>query len=248
VPLSQPQIDFDPKLDYYAALGVTPKATGDDIKHAYRKLARQYHPDATGGDKSKEVRFKDVQRAYDVLGDHKKKLLYDEIRAGEASDQRGVYTWQDLGIPEVGALFEQFFSDAGARSAKGASGYNGRFPRVEDLRRTAVPTAAEIDREVQASDGTWLRVDGADVFSDVRISFDRAIGGTTETVATIAGETDIKIPPGTSSGKKLRLRGRGITDRSGHCGDHYVVVQIDVPRELDERAMELLEQLVKRLR
>src|SRR3954466_9849391 len=76
------QIDFDPSVDFYKALGVSDKATVDEIKKAYRKLAKQNHPDSTGGDKAKESRFKDISNAYDVLGDTKKKKLYDEIRAG----------------------------------------------------------------------------------------------------------------------------------------------------------------------
>ncbi len=80
--MAQQQIDFDPNVDYYKALGVTDKATADEIKRAYRKLAKANHPDSTGGDKAKESRFKDISNAYDVLGDSKKRALYDQLRAG----------------------------------------------------------------------------------------------------------------------------------------------------------------------
>jgi molecular chaperone DnaJ len=82
----------------------------------------------------------------------------------------------------------------------------------------------------------------------VRISFDRAILGTVGTVATVDGKAEVKIPPGTSSGRKLRLRGKGVAGRSGQAGDHYVTVQIDVPKDLDDEGKKLLVQLVTRLR
>jgi DnaJ-class molecular chaperone len=249
------QIDFDPNADYYKALGVGEKATADEIKRAYRKLAKQFHPDTTGGDKAKETRFKEVSNAYDVLGDPKKRGLYDQIRANGGMPQGfpggAGYTYTSQGpgpgVFDLGDLFSQFFSNAQQRT--------GSRVRVEQedmrgggRRRARDAQDAEFESKVKASDGTWLRVEGIDVFSDVRISFDRAILGTVATVATIDGKAEVKVPPGTASGKKLRLRGKGVTDRAGHAGDHYITVQIDVPGDLDDDAKKLLVQLVTRLR
>ena len=236
------QIDFDPSIDYYKALGVGEKATAEEIKRAYRKLAKENHPDSTGGDKAKEARFKKISNAYDVIGDEKKRALYDQVRAGGGRSpfggrghSGGVYTTHGggPGIFDLGDLFSQFF-DAGASARPRA-----RRAREEDV---------ELVSRVKASDGTWLDVKGGDVFSDVRISFDRAILGTVATVATVEGKAEVKVPPGTASGKKLRLRGKGVPDRSGRPGDHYITVQIDVPTALDEEAQKLLVQLVTRLR
>ncbi|HWU89104.1 MAG TPA: DnaJ domain-containing protein [Kofleriaceae bacterium] len=247
------QLDFDPNVDYYKSLGVGEKATADEIKRAYRKLAKQYHPDSTGGDKAKESRFKDISNAYDVLGDAKKRALYDQIRAGGGAPGgfpgAGGFTYTTQGpgpgVFDLGDLFSQMFN-----RARGGRVQVDSFDDEPQPRRRARGDAqdAEFESKVKASDGTWLRVEGADVYSDVRISFDRAILGTVATVATIDGKAEVKVPPGTSSGKKLRLRGKGLTDRAGHNGDHYVTIQIDVPGDLDDDAKKQLVQLVTRLR
>nr|MBA2539454.1 DnaJ domain-containing protein [Deltaproteobacteria bacterium] len=130
-----PQIDFDPNVDFYKALGLTDKATADDIKKAYRKLAKANHPDSTGGDKAKESRFKDVSNAYDVLGDAKKRQLYDQIRAGGFSrgSQGGgpfpggggfTYSTQGPGpgVFDLGDLFGQFFTGGAGGAATGRGG------------------------------------------------------------------------------------------------------------------------------
>jgi DnaJ-class molecular chaperone len=252
------QIDFDPAVDFYKALGVSHKATTDEIKKAYRKLAKQYHPDSTGGDKAKESRFKDISNAYDVLGDAKKKKLYDEIRASgfQRAPAGDGYTYTTKGggpgIFDLGDLFGELFS--GGRAPGGhvrveRVDFDGpdMFPGARRGRSPAAVEDAEFESKVRASDGSWLRATGNDVHSDLHVPFDRAILGTVATVATIDGRADVKVPAGTSSGKKLRLRGKGLS-RSGQPGDHYVTVQIDVPGDLDEEAQKLLVQLVQRLR
>ena len=250
------QIDFDPSVDYYKALGVSDKASADEIKKAYRKLAKANHPDSTGGDKKKESRFKDISNAYDVLGDDKKRALYDQLRAGGGvrgnpfGGGGGVYTQQGGGpnVFDLGDLFGQFFSGAtgGPRASGGRSRVDLEFDDAPGVRQRS--RDVELESKVKASDGSMLDVKGNDVYSDVRISFDRAILGTVATVATIDGKAEVKIPAGTASGKKLRLRGKGVPDRSGRAGDHYITVQIDVPNALDDESKKLLIQFVTRLR
>jgi DnaJ-class molecular chaperone len=256
------QIDFDPSKDYYKVLGVPEKATADEIKKAYRKLAKANHPDSTGGDKSKEKRFKEISSAYEVLGDDKKRKQYDAIRAGGFDPRMGGmggYTYQSGGaagpsVFDLGDLFSQFFSNAQGQGQGRGGGGRVRVEHVDggngrSRQRGFAQQAddAEFVQQVRASDGSFLRVEGNDVHSDVRISFDRAILGTVATVATIDGKAEVKVPPGTASGKKLRLRGKGVPGRSGP-GDHYVTVQIDVPKDLDEESKKLLISLVQKLR
>jgi DnaJ-class molecular chaperone len=255
------QIDFDPNLEFYKSLGVAKDASAEDIKKQYRKLAKQFHPDSTGGDKAKETRFKEISNAYDVLGDAKKRELYDDIRANGGRQRGGspTYTYETSGGPgvfDLGDLFGQFFSQGQQGQPRGGqSRRRGAVdPDLEEVFRQQArqqrPPAedAEFTSKVQASDGSWLEVKGADVYSDVRISFDRAILGSVASVATVDGKAEVKIPPGTASGKKLRLRGKGVPDRSGAIGNHYVTVQIDVPGDLDDDEKKLLVQLVQKLR
>jgi len=257
------QIDFDPNLDFYKSLGVAKDATSDEIKKQYRKLAKQFHPDSTGGDKAKETRFKEISNAYDVLGDANKKKLYDDIRAsGGMRSPRGggaTYTYETSGGPgvfDLGDLFGQFFQQGqqGQPGAPRQRRRGGADPDLEEAFRQqaraqrAPVDDAEFTSKVQASDGSWLEVKGADVYSDIRISFDRAILGTIASVPTVDGKAEVKVPPGTVSGKKLRLRGKGISDRGATAGNHYVTVQIDVPGDLDDESKKLLVQLVQRLR
>jgi DnaJ-class molecular chaperone len=268
-------IAVDPSKDYYKALGVSSTASSDEIKKAYRKLAKQCHPDSTGGDKAKEARFKEISSAYDVLGDAKKRAEYDELRAlgaGRASgfasgfagasahSRGGPSSFGDMGVWDLGDLFAQFGNVSGGATSGGRGGAGSRV-RVEhfaegfgsagaERRGRAEAADADFESTVRASDGSWLKVSSSspgDVSSDVRISFERAILGTVASVPTIDGRAEVKIPPGTSSGKRLRLRGKGRSE-NGRQGDHYITIHIDVPSDLDDEAQNLLVQLATQLR
>jgi DnaJ-class molecular chaperone len=256
-------LDFDPSVDFYKALGVDAKASNDEIKKAYRKLAKQYHPDSTGGDKAKEARFKEASAAYDVLGDAKKRAQYDEIRAmggGRGVRYPGGGFTPGNGAPgggqvwDLGDLFAQMFQGGAAPRAGGRRSVRfEQFGEDDDgwvfETRSGGPQARggdAMEGKVHASDGSWLTVKGTDVYSDVRVAFQAAMLGTVAEVATIDGVASVKIPPSTSSGKKLRLRGKGVAGPAGP-GDHYVTVQIDVPANLDDKAKKLLHDLTQHL-
>src|SRR5215510_11556363 len=106
--------------DYYATLGVAETASATDIKKAYRRLAKEYHPDATGGDRKKESRFKDVSEAYSVLSDTEKRSQYDQLRKNPFA--QGAEWGGETGV-DIGDIFAQFFGG-------GARGNGGGF-RVE---------------------------------------------------------------------------------------------------------------------
>jgi DnaJ-class molecular chaperone len=262
-------LDFDPTIDHYKALGVDAKASLDEIKKAYRKLAKQNHPDSTGGDKKKEARFKEISAAYEVLGDPKKRARYDEVReqlrgGGFRPGPGGRPTGSGPGGPggpqvwDLSDLFSQFFAGGGVRGGPGGVHINieddgaGAYAYQQRgggrrARRASHPEP-EPEQKLRASDGSVLTVKGADVHSDVRLAFQDAILGTVREIATVAGSASVKIPPGTSSGQKLRLRGKGVVGPRGEAGDHYVTVHIDVPKDLDDEARRRLVDLVTYLK
>lgn len=259
-------IQFDPRIDHYKVLGVKQDASAEEIKKAYRRLAKECHPDSTGGDKAKETRFKEISQAYDVLGNADKRAQYDAVRAGGpfgGGFGGGRGAGPGAGPWDLGDLFSQMFPGGGrggnvefhfAQGGPFGAGDvftseiplgGGRARRPQ--RRTARPRAP-VERKVRASDGSTVVQRGSDVYSDVRLSVDQAILGTVAEVATLTGKAKVKIPPGTSSGVKLRLKGKGPQGADGSRGDHFVTVQIDVPKHLDEKAKKLLIELMQRTR
>jgi molecular chaperone DnaJ len=250
---------------------VKPDASQDEIKKAFRKLAKQYHPDSTGGDAKKENRFKEISAAYEVLGDADKRAKYDAMRRGgfaggmdggaqgfDMSDfgdlfaqffggsmGRGgggthyrVYTTSSGGgIPED---FAQFFGGAGPGPQRRASARPGRARPS-----SAPPPAAE--QKVRAADGSILTQRGENVYSDVKLDIDQAALGTVVEVPTLTGTASVRVPPGTSSGVKLRLRGQGLSTGGGHRGDHFVTIQIHVPKNLSEDAKKALHEFMTKV-
>jgi DnaJ-class molecular chaperone len=265
--------DFDPSIDHYKVLGVKPEASAEEIKKAYRRLAKQYHPDSTGGDKAKEARFKEVSQAYDVLGDSKKRVQYDAVRSGAAFGGRpgagfpgAAYSAGGAGaggpgVFDLGDLFSQMFQGGGQSRGRNGGNVNVRFhegfgdgfgeapfPGGQARPRARRRAHAPADRKVKLSDGSTGTQRGNDVHADVRIGLDQAILGTVAEVPTLAGTSKVKVPPGTSSGMKLRLKGKGAPGKDGEQGDHYATVHIDVPKQIDEEAQKLLVQFMQRVK
>ena len=227
---------IDPRTDHYKILGVKEDAESEEIKKAYRRLAKQYHPDRTGGDKAKEARFKEIGQAYDILGDPAKRRQYDAMRSGAAfggfpggaggfpGGMRGGFSAD--GLDGLGDLFSQMFS--GGASQQNPGGVHFRFSRGGRPSRAgrARPPAPKppTERKVRLSDGTNATLRGNHVYSDLRLSLDQAILGTITNIATLESSAKVKIPPGTSSGVKLRLKGKGAHGSGNSRGNHYVTV------------------------
>lgn len=289
--------------DFYAVLGVSKGADADAIKKAYRKLARDLHPDKNPGNASAETRFKAVNRAYETLSDEKKRKLYDEfgedaLREGFDADRARAYKqWQsrggggggfgggrvnleDLfggGMPggsveyeTSGDPFGDIFGGRGRRRgptrgrdveqeltidfASAVRGTNIQLRRPDQVEPVTVripPGADEGSRVRVPGQGArspnggppgdlvlvlhvephaLFQREGDDLKLDVPITLTEAFRGGKVKVPTFDGSVAVKVPPGTSSGTVLRLRGKGVARKGREPGDLYVRFMIKLPR------------------
>jgi curved DNA-binding protein len=282
--------------DYYDILGVKPGATDAEIKSAYRKLARKYHPDVSkeGG---AEDKFKSVNEAYEALKEPSRRRAYDQLRAGgyRGGDEfRGPPpNWQggaDFGggDGEFGDFFESLFgARTGGRRAAGprrgrdlhaqlavdiAVAYSGGSQRIslgdghgERTLEVKIPAGITSGRQIRLAgqgnagmhggpsgdlilevvlrEDEHFRLDGDTVLSTLAVSPWEAALGATVTVPTLAGNVDLRIPSGSDSGRKMRLRGRGWPGKV--AGDHIVTLEVHVPKVENDAQRARFEQLAQ---
>ncbi len=214
--------------DYYDILGVQRSASEDEIKKAYRRLAKKFHPDANKGDRSAEQRFKEVQEAYDVLSDRQKRSQYDRFgRAGVAgvgphpgAGGRRTYTWSSVGPDVDFGDLSDFFGGMGDGGDGPASVFD-RFFRHATARGTREDFETPTDRDLE---------------QEISLTFEQAIRGVSLELSIAdgpaAGEVvTVKIPPGVDDGQRIRIRGRGRTGRRGQPpGDLYIVCHVEPHR------------------
>ena len=342
------------KRDYYEVLGVSKTADASAIKKAYRKLAKKYHPDSNPGNKAAAERFKEVTEAYDVLGDEKKRKLYDQFGhaafdegAGQAGGYgnaqgnpfqggfSGSYTGPNGSYQEyhfqggedmddiLKNIFGNFHSQGGSRRSSGFhstggtgsksyrgfhgfqdQGFDGfgfgqggnysskgsdvqaeihvtfdeaafggkKLIHLQDstgavqsyevnipagietgksirLRGKGSPgagggEAGDLLLKVTVDEKPGFRREGMDVYTTVQVPFTTAVFGGEVKIRTLTGEVLCKIKPGTQSGTKIRLKGKGIVSLSNSSvhGDQYAVVEIAVPKNLDPEARQKLKE------
>jgi curved DNA-binding protein len=210
--------------DYYAVLGVSRQATEKEIRQAFRRLARQYHPDVNPNNKEAEEHFKEINEAYEVLSDPEKRQRYDEMgadweryqRSGQAqAPGAGFYGGQRMSAQDLGDLFgeESPFSDFFGEMFDG--GRRGRAGAARPRRGTDLEAEAEISLE-EAAHGTTRILRLADEQGKPR-------------------QLEVRIPPGVRTGTRVRIAGRGGAGRAGGPpGDMYLVVEV-MPHSLYQR-------------
>lgn len=300
--------------DYYQIMGVKKDATQDEIKRAYRKLARKYHPDVSK-EADAEAKFKELGEAYEVLKDPEKRAAYDQLgsqyRAGQEfrppPDWDAGFEFRDFGGAEhdmggFSDFFESLFGGAARRAQPGGARRTREFRmrgedrhakvvvELEDSYRGAtrsitlqVPEvtadghvrtrartlnvripkgvrqgqqirlagqggsgvgggpAGDLYLEIEFNPNSRYRVEGADVYMTLPVAPWEAALGATVKAPTPAGPVDLKIPPNSQGGQKLRLKGRGIPAREP--GDFYVELRIALPRADNEQARQAYETM-----
>jgi len=287
--------------DYYDVLGVPRDAGQDEIRRAYRKLAREYHPDLNA-EPDAEDRFKELGEAYEALSDPDRRGRYDRLgaqwhakeQAPGGGDFEDFFAGQgfdrdvgaEFGDGAFSEFFERLFGDgAAARPSGPLRGRDieavlelsledaltgvGRRLSLGDGHSVSVNIPAGV-REGQrvrvAGQGApgrdggppgdlyllvalkphpTFRLQGDDLEVDVRVAPWEAALGAAVPVSTLTGTAQVRVPAGSSSGRRLRLRGRGMPRRDGERGDIYATVQIAVPKHMSDEERDLFEQLAR---
>ncbi|MCK5114768.1 MAG: J domain-containing protein [Phycisphaerae bacterium] len=213
--------------NFYKLLGLARNASAAEIKKAYRRLARKYHPDTAGNNPQAAEKFKQVQEAYDVLSDTKKRQAYDRFghaglnMNGQPFPGGGPRQWKSGSGPVEFDLSDLF----GGGGRRGAGGVGSIFDRLRQQ--------GQSPGGFGTAPGAPAR--GADIEHKVYVSFDEAIHGTSrDVVATIQSpdgrqkqeRITVKIPPGVDQGSKVRVRGKGQPSSGGNNGDLIIKVEV----------------------
>ncbi len=222
--------------DYYKILGVAKTATPEEIKRQYRKLAMETHPDRNKGDKRAEERFKDINEAYAVLSDPKKRKQYDTFGSAkfhQRFSQEDIFHGFDIGdiLKDLGFTTDDVFGSifGGGRRCGGKAGRRPRSPFGAGQGFDFQDVFGQAGR--QQGFGAQQPAKGPDRTTEIQISLEEAARGITKKLTLSSGKKkqtlNVKVPAGINDGNKLRLAGKGDPGSPGSPpGDLYLVVRV----------------------
>ncbi len=234
--------------DYYAALGVSKTATEADIKRAYRKLARKYHPDFNPGDKSAEAKFKEINEANEVLGDPEKRKKYDELGANWQQYEQAQRQGGGAGAGAAPGGWSAHFG-----GGPGGATYRTMTPEemeamfgeggdpFSDFFHTFFGGAPGAGR---TAGGRARAQRGQDFESPVDLTLEEAFAGAARRLVTTRDgkerTVDVRIPAGVKDGARVRAAGEGAAGHDGgHAGDLYLVVHVLPHSQFERRGQDL---------
>jgi len=317
---------MDPRKNYYEILGVPEGAKPEEIRKAFRRMAKKHHPDVNQGDKAAEARFKEVNEANEVLSDKKKREEYDAVRRGAFTGgpwreeafrggrrpsgggfRTGSFDFEDIlgqflrnddvgssqpgrgedirvevsvdfldmvrgGVREVRYRRPRTCAECGGTGRAGRRGcpvcFGHGVTETEERVKIKIPAGARDGAtirvpskgEERASRGgssdlivelrmlshPYFRRDGNDILLDVPIRFSEAVKGAKIQVPTVDGPVMVTVPPGSSSGRKLRLKGKGVpAPGTVERGDQFVILHVSVPKDPSEEFLKLVDRMAQ---
>ena len=222
--------------DYYKILGVDRNASEQDIKRAYRKLARQLHPDVNPDDKRSEEKFKDVNEAYEVLGDPEKRHKYNQLGANWQQWQRtgrdpGQFDWSQWFTSAPGSTRVEWSGDLGDLFGGGGTGVFSDFFRSVFSGTGRTRTTENPFRRTTRQ----RTLHGQNMETTTEITLEEAFHGTTRILERDGRRIRIKIPPGARNGTRVRVAGQGDSGyEDGTSGDLYLNITVK-PHPVFER-------------
>lgn len=219
--------------DYYTILGITKKATDEDIKKAFRKLAVKYHPDKNPGNKEAEEKFKEINEAYEVLSDAEKRKLYDRYGANW-NQFNGAQQHQGA---SPGGGQHHYEGDPSEFFGQGFGGQGGDFSDIfgEFFNRSAGAAGSKRGSR---------KYKGQDYYSEMSITLEEAYQGTSRVVTLHDQKTRITLKPGAYSGLTIKLAGKGAPGANGGpAGDLYITIQV-LPHAAYKREGDHIRQIV----
>ncbi len=285
------------KRDFYEVLGVPRGSSQDEIRKAYKKLARKLHPDVKPDDPDAQKKFSEITEAYEVLGDEEKRKKYDQF--GHSFNQAGGNPFQGFqggGGFDLEDILGGMFGGGGSPFGGGGRRGGGRAQKGQDARAeitvpfTVAAEGGEHSLSLQSGSKTeritvkipagiedgqtirlagqgnpgiggaaagdllvtihvaphpWFRREGTNILVDVPVTpSEAALGGKVDVPTLSDGIVVMNVPPGTSSGTRMRLRGKGVKSSKGAApGDQFVVLKIVIPKDLSDEAKQYYQKL-----